>query len=47
MKRRTFIKLLAAGSVAACARPGQMTIHGLTMGTSYTAELAPPLDDAA
>ena len=35
MKRRTFITLLAAGSVAACARPNHATIRGLTMGTSY------------
>jgi FAD:protein FMN transferase len=47
MKRRTFITLLAAGSVAACARPAHATIRGLTMGTSYTVELAAPMDDAA
>ena len=47
MKRRTFITLLAAGSVAACARPAHATIRGLTMGTSYTVELAVPIDDAA
>ena len=47
MKRRTFITLLAAGSVAACARPAHATIRGLTMGTSYTVELAAPIDDAA
>lgn len=46
MKRRTFITLLAAGSVAACARPDHATIRGLTMGTSYTVELAAPIDDA-
>ena len=46
MKRRTFITLLAAGSVAACARPAHATIRGLTMGTSYTVELAAPIDDA-
>ena len=46
MKRRTFITLLAAGSVAACARPVHATIRGLTMGTSYTVELAAPIDDA-
>src|SRR5690242_14638828 len=45
MKRRTFIKLLAAGSVTACARPDHATIRGLTMGTSYTVELAAPIDD--
>ena len=47
MKRRTFITLLAVGSVAACARPAHTTIRGLTMGTSYTVELAAPMDDAA
>jgi len=47
MKRRTFITLLAAGSVAACARPVHATIRGLTMGTSYVVELAAPMDDAA
>ena len=46
MKRRTFITLLAMGPVAACARPVHATIHGLTMGTSYTVELAAPIDDA-
>jgi FAD:protein FMN transferase len=46
MKRRTFIKLLAVGSVTACARPDHATIRGLTMGTSYTVELAAPIDDA-
>ena len=46
MKRRTFITLLAASSVAACARPVNPTIRGLTMGTSYTVELAAPFDDA-
>ena len=46
MKRRTFITLLAAGSVAACARPAHATIRGLTMGTNYTVELAAPIDDA-
>jgi FAD:protein FMN transferase len=46
MKRRTFITLLAASSVAACARPVHPTIRGLTMGTSYTVELAAPIDDA-
>ena len=46
MKRRTFITLLAAGSVAACARPAHATIRGLTMGTSYAVELAAPLGDA-
>jgi thiamine biosynthesis lipoprotein len=45
MKRRTFIKLLAAGSVTACARPDHATIRGLTMGTSYTVELAAPIGD--
>jgi FAD:protein FMN transferase len=47
MKRRTFITLLAAGSVAACARPAHATIRGLTMGTSYAVELAAPIDDDA
>ncbi len=47
MRRRTFITLLAVGPVAACARPAQATMHGLTMGTSYTVELAAPLDDIA
>ena len=47
MKRRTFITLLAVGSVAACARPVQTTIRGLTMGTSYVVELAAPMEDAA
>ena len=47
MKRRTFITLLAAGSVAACTRPVHATIRGLTMGTSYTVELAAPIDEAA
>jgi thiamine biosynthesis lipoprotein len=47
MKRRTFITLMAAGSVAACARPAHATIRGLTMGTSYTVELAAPMNDAA
>lgn len=47
MRRRTFITLLAAGSVAACARPAHATIRGLTMGTSYTVELAAPIGDAA
>ena len=46
MKRRTFITLLAASSVAACARPVHATIRGLTMGTSYAVELAAPIDDA-
>ncbi len=46
MKRRTFITLLAAGSVAACARPVHTTIRGLTMGTSYTVELASRINDA-
>ena len=46
MKRRTFITLLAVGSVTACARPAHTTIRGLTMGTSYTVELAAPIDDA-
>lgn len=46
MKRRTFITLLAAGSVAACARPAHATIRGLTMGTSYAVELATPIDGA-
>lgn len=46
MKRRTFIKLLAMGSVAACARPAQVTIRGLTMGTSYVVQLAAPIEDA-
>ena len=45
MKRRTFIKLLAAGSVAACARPGHATLRGLTMGTSYAVELAAPIGE--
>ncbi len=45
MRRRTFITLLAASSVAACARPAHATIRGLTMGTSYTVELAAPIDD--
>ena len=47
MRRRTFITLLAVGSVAACARPEHATVRGLTMGTSYTVELAAPIDDAA
>jgi len=47
MKRRTFITLLAAGSVAGCARPVHATIRGLTMGTSYTVELAAPLANTA
>ena len=46
MKRRTFIKLLAVSSVTACARPDHSTIRGLTMGTSYTVEMAGPIDDA-
>jgi thiamine biosynthesis lipoprotein len=46
MKRRTFITLLAAGPVAACARPVHATIRGLTMGTTYAVELAAPIDDA-
>lgn len=46
MKRRTFITLLAAGSVAACARPDHATIRGLTMGTSYTVQLGAPVDAA-
>ena len=46
MKRRTFITLLAVGSVAACARQAHATIRGLTMGTRYTVELAAPIDDA-
>lgn len=46
MKRRTFMTLLAAGSVAACTRPVHATIRGLTMGTSYAVELAAPIDDA-
>jgi FAD:protein FMN transferase len=46
MKRRTFITLLAVGPVAACARPVRATILGLTMGTSYTVELAVPVSDA-
>lgn len=44
MKRRTFITLLAAAPVAACARPAHATIRGLTMGTSYTVELAASID---
>jgi thiamine biosynthesis lipoprotein len=47
MKRRTFITLLAVGSVAACARPAHATIRGLTMGSTYTVELAAPIDGAA
>lgn len=47
MKRRTFITLLAASSLAGCARPVHPTIRGLTMGTSYAVELAAPIDDAA
>jgi thiamine biosynthesis lipoprotein len=47
MKRRTFITLLAAGPIAACARPAHSTIRGLAMGTSYTIELAAPLGEAA
>src|SRR6266446_2767835 len=47
MKRRTFITLLAASSVAACARPVHAMIRGLTMGTSYAVELAASIDDAA
>jgi len=46
MKRRTFITLLAVSSVAACARPVHATIRGLTMGTSYTVELAAPIGGA-
>jgi thiamine biosynthesis lipoprotein len=46
MKRRTFITLLAAGPLAACARPAHATIRGLTMGTSYAVELAAPIDDS-
>ena len=46
MKRRTFITLLAAGPLAACARPVHARIRGLTMGTSYAVELAAPIDDA-
>lgn len=47
MKRRTFITLLAAGSVAGCARPVHAaTIRGLTMGTRYAVDLAAPVDDA-
>lgn len=46
MKRRTFITLLAAGPVAACARPAHATIRGLTMGTTYAVELAAPVGDA-
>jgi len=46
MQRRTFIKLLAASSLTACARPDHATIRGLTMGTSYTVELAAPIDAA-
>ena len=46
MKRRTFITLLAASSLAGCARPAHATIRGLTMGTSYAVELAAPIDDA-
>ena len=46
MKRRTFITLLAASPVAACARPVHTTIRGLTMGTSYAVELAAPIDDS-
>ncbi|HZP87288.1 MAG TPA: FAD:protein FMN transferase [Burkholderiales bacterium] len=45
MKRRTFLTLLAAGSVAACARPVHATIRGFTMGTSYAVELAAPIED--
>lgn len=45
MKRRTFITLLAASSIAGCARPAHARIHGLTMGTTYTVELAAPIDD--
>lgn len=47
MKRRTFITLLAASSLAGCARPAHATIRGLTMGTTYTVELAAPIDAAA
>lgn len=46
MKRRTFLTLLAAGPVAACAGPAHATLRGLTMGTSYTVELAASIDDA-
>jgi len=46
MRRRTFITLLAASSVAACVRPVHSTIRGLTMGTRYAVELAAPIDDA-
>jgi thiamine biosynthesis lipoprotein len=46
MKRRTFITLLAVGSIAGCARPTQTTIRGLTMGTTYAVELPVPVDDA-
>ena len=46
MKRRTFITLLAASSLAGCARPVHATIRGLTMGTSYAVELAELRDSA-
>lgn len=45
MERRAFITLLAAGSVAACARPVHARIDGLTMGTRYAVELADPVDE--
>jgi len=43
MRRRTFITLLATGAVAACTRPAHAAIHGLTMGTRYSVELAAPI----
>lgn len=46
MKRRTFITLLAVGSIAGCARPAQATIRGLTMGTFYVVQLPASIDDA-
>ncbi|HVY05664.1 MAG TPA: FAD:protein FMN transferase [Burkholderiales bacterium] len=47
MERRTFIKLLAASPLAACARPDHAPIRGLTMGTFYTIQMAAPIADAA
>ncbi|HEX5139526.1 MAG TPA: FAD:protein FMN transferase [Dehalococcoidia bacterium] len=46
MDRRTFITLLAASPLAACARPDHTTIRGLTMGTFYAVQLAARIDDA-
>ena len=45
MKRRTFVSLLAAVPAAACVRPGDSTLSGLTMGTRYVVQLATPIDE--